>query len=128
MSTHAETLFDDYWFVLGPPGRIRSANTERPSGTSMRRTLLEAVIPVLEADALAVPDDDRRWFRLGAAREIDSASPTASLLHPMVGGPPPARSLIPAIARSSRPTTSIASRQRFPSQVTCSGCKATWEV
>jgi predicted CXXCH cytochrome family protein len=34
------------------------------------RPLLEAVLPVLEADARADPDDDRRWFRLGAAREI----------------------------------------------------------
>ena len=43
MSTSAEALFDDYWFVLGPPRRVRSGNTERPTGSAMRRTLLEAV-------------------------------------------------------------------------------------
>jgi predicted CXXCH cytochrome family protein len=32
--------------------------------------LLAAVLPVLEAEAEAVPDDDLRWFRLGAAREL----------------------------------------------------------
>ena len=43
MSAHAETLFDDYWFVLGPSGRIRSGRAERPTGSAMRRTLLDAV-------------------------------------------------------------------------------------
>lgn len=32
--------------------------------------LLAAALPVLEADAASVPDDDQRWFRLGAAREL----------------------------------------------------------
>lgn len=32
--------------------------------------LLARVIPVLAADARAVPDDHLRWFRLGAARDI----------------------------------------------------------
>lgn len=32
--------------------------------------LLEAVIRALESDVDAVPDDDQRWFRLGAAYEI----------------------------------------------------------
>ena len=32
--------------------------------------LWQACLPVLEADAEVVPDDDRRWFLLGAAREI----------------------------------------------------------
>jgi hypothetical protein len=43
MSAHAETLFDDYWFVLGPSGRIRGGGAERPTGSAMRRTLLDAV-------------------------------------------------------------------------------------
>ncbi|MBL9087186.1 MAG: HEAT repeat domain-containing protein, partial [Planctomycetia bacterium] len=34
------------------------------------RALLDATLPVLEADAASVPDDDQRWFRLGAAREL----------------------------------------------------------
>jgi len=34
------------------------------------RALLEAILPVLEDDARRVPDDDQRWYRLGAAREI----------------------------------------------------------
>jgi predicted CXXCH cytochrome family protein len=32
--------------------------------------LLAAALPMLEEDAQAVPGDDLRWFRLGAAREI----------------------------------------------------------
>jgi predicted CXXCH cytochrome family protein len=34
------------------------------------RALLAAVLPALEEDARAVPDDHRRWFRLGAARSL----------------------------------------------------------
>ncbi len=34
------------------------------------RRLLDAVLPVLEADVDAVPDDHLRWFRLGAARSL----------------------------------------------------------
>jgi cytochrome c-type biogenesis protein CcmH/NrfG len=32
--------------------------------------LLRAILPVLAAEAAAVPEDDVRWFRLGAAYEI----------------------------------------------------------
>jgi hypothetical protein len=32
--------------------------------------LLHAVLPALAEDSRAAPDDDLRWFRLGAAREI----------------------------------------------------------
>ncbi len=32
--------------------------------------LLAAAIPVLEQNANAAPNDDRRWFRLAAARQI----------------------------------------------------------
>jgi len=34
------------------------------------RALLAAALPVLDRDAQAAPGDDRRWFRLGAARQI----------------------------------------------------------
>ncbi len=34
------------------------------------RVLLEALLPVLASDVDAVPDDDQRWFKLGAAHEI----------------------------------------------------------
>jgi predicted CXXCH cytochrome family protein len=34
------------------------------------RALLKAILPVLRADAEAVPEDDMRWFRLGAARGL----------------------------------------------------------
>jgi len=34
------------------------------------KTLLEAVLPILEANAKDRPEDDLRWFLLGAAREI----------------------------------------------------------
>jgi predicted CXXCH cytochrome family protein len=39
--------------------------------------LLEAVLPILEADALERPDDDMRWFRLGAAYSIAGRDPDA---------------------------------------------------
>ena len=32
--------------------------------------LLKAILPVLADDARRVPDDDQRWYRLGAAREL----------------------------------------------------------
>jgi predicted TPR repeat methyltransferase len=32
--------------------------------------LLKAILPVLQAEAEAVPLEDTRWFRLGAARQI----------------------------------------------------------
>ena len=34
------------------------------------RPLLEAIAPILRADAERVPDDDQRWFRLGAAYDL----------------------------------------------------------
>lgn len=34
------------------------------------RALLDAALPVLEEEAKAVPQEDSRWFRLGAARQI----------------------------------------------------------
>jgi len=42
--------------------------------------LLRAALPVLAADAASVPDDDERWFRLGAAYELagDVAAAVAS--------------------------------------------------
>jgi predicted CXXCH cytochrome family protein len=54
------------------PVRVAAARAalegwERVQGN---RRLLDAVLPVLAADADAVPEDDERWFRLGAARDL----------------------------------------------------------
>jgi predicted CXXCH cytochrome family protein len=54
------------------PVRIRAARAALDGWTRLQenRALLDAVLPVLVEDAAAAPDDDQRWFRLGAAREI----------------------------------------------------------
>ena len=45
MSTAADRLFDDYWFVLARPGRARGPGGDqaRPAPPAMRKTLLNAV-------------------------------------------------------------------------------------
>ncbi len=54
------------------PVRRRAARTALVGWTRVQgnRALLDAVLPVLERDAADGPDDDLRWFRLAAAREI----------------------------------------------------------
>ena len=34
------------------------------------RPLLDAILPVLAEDAHALPNDEMRWYRLGAARDV----------------------------------------------------------
>jgi len=45
MSVNADSLFDDYWFVLAPPGRARGlgGSADRPAAPAMRKSLLNAV-------------------------------------------------------------------------------------
>ncbi len=52
--------------------RATLAGWERAAGRSRRCS--RAALPVLEADAASVPDDDQRWFRLGAARNSRATS------------------------------------------------------
>ncbi|MHC4469373.1 MAG: cytochrome c3 family protein [Planctomycetota bacterium] len=60
-------LVDDSPAVRGRAARAALLGWER---VRENRSLREAVLAVLEEEAAAVPDDDRRWFRLGAARQI----------------------------------------------------------
>ena len=62
-----EALSDPSWAV-----RVVAARTalEGWSRVQANPELLKAVIPVLDADARKVPDDDLRWFRLGAAYDL----------------------------------------------------------
>jgi hypothetical protein len=52
--------------------RQRAARAALEGWTRVQRdpALLAAALPVLLADAEAVPDDDLRWFWLGAARSL----------------------------------------------------------
>ncbi len=45
MSAAADSLFDDYWFVLARPGRARGPGSDQghPASPAMRKTLLNAV-------------------------------------------------------------------------------------
>ena len=54
------------------PVRVEAARTALTGWDRVRqnRRLLDAVLPVLLEDAEAVPWEDSRWFRLGAARQI----------------------------------------------------------
>jgi predicted CXXCH cytochrome family protein len=60
-------LADDSW-----PVRSRAARAALEGWVRLRENeaLRAPVLHALRADADAVPDDDLRWFRLGAAREI----------------------------------------------------------
>jgi cytochrome c-type biogenesis protein CcmH/NrfG len=60
-------LEDESAAVRGEAARAALAGWSR---VSENRELLEAVLPVLEAEARAVPEEDSRWFRLGAAHQI----------------------------------------------------------
>jgi hypothetical protein len=54
-----------------PCGRGRARDARRVGTRAGRRgRCSRRRLPVLEADAASVPDDDQRWFRLGAAREL----------------------------------------------------------
>jgi hypothetical protein len=61
-----EGLADPSAAVRGRAARAALEGWERVRASP---SLLKAVLPALEAEARAVPDDDLRWFRLGAARE-----------------------------------------------------------
>ena len=39
--------------------------------------LLKAILPVLEEEARALPNDEMRWYRLGAARDVSGDVPGA---------------------------------------------------
>jgi len=61
--------------ALADPSRAVRVAAARASLEGFRRVqandrLLAAAIPVLEEDALAVPEDHLRWFRLGSAKRI----------------------------------------------------------
>jgi hypothetical protein len=61
--------------ALGDPSRavrVRAARAalEGFERVQANRALLDACLPVLESDARAAPNEDLRWFRLAAAREI----------------------------------------------------------
>jgi len=58
---------DPSWAV-----KVAAARTALSGWTRVQanRALLEAVVPVLQEDARRVPDDDQRWFRLGAALDL----------------------------------------------------------
>jgi hypothetical protein len=60
-------LVDDSAAVRSRAARAALAGWDR---VRQNRALLDAALGVLAEDAEAVPDDDRRWFRLGAARQI----------------------------------------------------------
>lgn len=60
-------LSDESAAVRGAAARAALAGWSR---VQTNAPLLEALIPVLQAEAAALPCDDMRWFRLGAAREI----------------------------------------------------------
>jgi len=60
-------LADPSLAVRGEAARSALAGWYR---VQRNRTLLDAVLPVLEEEANAVPQEDSRWFRLGAARQI----------------------------------------------------------
>ena len=62
-----DALSDPSWAV-----RVMAARTALEGWTRVQanRELLEAVVPVLDRDARKVPDDDLRWFRLGAAYDL----------------------------------------------------------
>jgi len=62
-----EALDDPSWAV-----RVAAARTALEGWTRVQANhdLLVAAAPVLDRDARLVPDDDRRWFRLGAAYEL----------------------------------------------------------
>ncbi len=60
-------LGDDSLTVRAAAARAALRGWER---AKRDRPLLDAALPVLEEDARAVPEDHRRWFLLGAARQI----------------------------------------------------------
>ncbi len=60
-------LEDESFAVRGEAARAALSGWSR---VRENRELLAAILPVLEAEALAVPLEDTRWFRLGAARQI----------------------------------------------------------
>ena len=60
-------LEDESFAVRGEAARAALSGWAR---VQENPDLLTAILPVLEAEANAVPLEDRRWFRLGAARQI----------------------------------------------------------
>jgi hypothetical protein len=63
-----EALGDPSPAVRGMAARAAIEGWSRVEADAGLRRL---VLPVLEAEARAVPDDDLRWFRLGAVRYLD---------------------------------------------------------
>ncbi len=55
-----------------PTVRFAAARASLSGWTRVRenRALLAAILPVLESEAVVLPDDNLRWFRLGAARSL----------------------------------------------------------
>ncbi len=62
-----DALSDPSWAVRLAAARTSLDGWERARAN---RPLLMALLPVLEEDARRVPDDDQRWFRLGAAFDL----------------------------------------------------------
>ncbi len=60
-------LQDESFAVRGEAARAALSGWARVQENA---DLLAAILPVLEAEARAVPLEDTRWFRLGAARQI----------------------------------------------------------